>query len=287
MSILHALQGAPTLLIVCVLLFAEESGVPIPAPGEAVLIGAGLFVAGGGAPLWVALPAVFGAVCAGALAGYGWSRAIGFGRLRGLAVRLRFEGPFDRVSGRLRAAGVRDVAASRLIPGLRVYTTLVAGGVAMPFRRFVAAVLPAAALWVVVFSLVGVFVGVPAERLLGRAEGVGLRIGAALAIVAAGYVLIRRVPDSRPAAPGLRAGRPRALAAFAIDCVAVVLVVLVLDILTGLEVGDLATPIASAIVLTALAVIYLLIARRSIGQSLGEVVMRTRYGLRGSDRPAV
>jgi hypothetical protein len=116
--VLRSLGGTAPLLVICALLFAEEAGVPIPvAPGEAVLLGAGLLIAAGTVPFWLAMPGEFIAVLAGALTGYAWSRAIGVGRLRQLADRLGAGKPFDRVAERLHEAGIVQIAGSRLRPG--------------------------------------------------------------------------------------------------------------------------------------------------------------------------
>jgi membrane protein DedA with SNARE-associated domain len=67
---LRSLGGAP-LVAICLLLFAEEAGLPLPiAPGEAVLLGAGLLVATGSVPFWLAMPAECASVLAGVLTGY-------------------------------------------------------------------------------------------------------------------------------------------------------------------------------------------------------------------------
>ena len=63
---LRSLGGGGPLLVVCLLLFAEEAGLPIPiATGEAVLLGAGILIASGSLPFWLAMPAEFAAVLAG------------------------------------------------------------------------------------------------------------------------------------------------------------------------------------------------------------------------------
>ena len=271
------MSGPSPLVVACLLLFIEEAGVPIPLPGEAVLIGAGILVTSGATPWWLGLPALYVAVAAGALTGYAWSRRLGFRRLRSLAAKLRFGKPFERVAGRLREAGWRQVMISRLIPGLRIYTTLVAGGVEMPLRRFLAAMLPGALAWVAVFALLGIFVGIPAERFLGRIEAYALRAGAVILILVAGYIVIRQVPDSRPRARDVPVGGRRAYAAFALDLITVGALITALNVLTGIEAGEIDTGIAGAVLLSALAVIYLLIARRSVGHTMGELAFRVRY----------
>ena len=65
---------AAGLAIVCGLLFLEEAGLPLPvAPGEAVLIAAGLLAASGVAPVWEILPLAHLAVTCGSLTDYTWA----------------------------------------------------------------------------------------------------------------------------------------------------------------------------------------------------------------------
>jgi hypothetical protein len=109
--------------IVCGLLFLEEAGLPLPvAPGEAVLIGAGLLIAGGGAPVWLIVPLAYLAVICGVLTGYTWAHLIGPKPVHAFAARLHAGGPYDRAAARLKGATPFQIAASRLLPGLRVYT---------------------------------------------------------------------------------------------------------------------------------------------------------------------
>ena len=50
----------PTLATICLLLYLEEAGVPLPiTPGEAVLLGAGLLIASGAQPAWVVIPLAY------------------------------------------------------------------------------------------------------------------------------------------------------------------------------------------------------------------------------------
>ena len=112
----------------------------------------------------------------GVLTGYARARRIGPKRVHALAVRVHAGGPYDRAAARLRAASPLQIAASRLLPGLRVYTSLVAGAVGLNLGRFIVGVLPASALWVVTFMSLGLFVDAPVERLLGRFEAYGLRM---------------------------------------------------------------------------------------------------------------
>ena len=221
--------------IVCALLFLEEAGLPLPvAPGEAVLIGAGLLVASGAAPVWLMVPLAYLAVIAGVLTGYTWARRIGPKRVHALAVRLHAGGPYDRAAARLRAATPIQIAASRLLPGLRVYTSLVAGAVGLNLGRFMTGVLPASALWVAVFLGLGLFVGAPVERLLGRFETYGLRAAVVAVVVVVWVVAARWMPAAKrtPAANPDR-GRWRLAVAFGLDLFAVSCVAGALSLFTN------------------------------------------------------
>src|SRR6202165_3618217 len=186
--------------IVCALLFLEEAGLPLPvAPGEAVLIGAGLLVASGAAPVWLMAPLAYLAVICGVLTGYAWAHLIGPKRVHALAARLHAGGPYDRAAARLRSASPLQSAASRLLPGLRVYTSLVAGAVGLNLGRFMTGVLPASALWVAGFLGLGLFVGAPVERLLGRFETYALRALVVAVVVVVWVVAARRMPVAKKA----------------------------------------------------------------------------------------
>ncbi|PZR86018.1 MAG: hypothetical protein DLM67_24635 [Candidatus Nephthysia bennettiae] len=248
------------------------------APGEAVLLGAGLLIASGAVPFWLAMPAEFIAVLAGALTGYAWSWAIGAGRLRQLADRLGAGKPFDRVAERLREAGVLQIAGSRLVPGLRIYTTLAAGAVGVSLWRFVLGIVPAVALWVAVFTLLGVFVGIPAERVLGRFEAFAVRFGVVLVLLAAAYLVINRIPwisghpRRIPQAP-----RWKLAVAAIVDLLLVAVAMVALGLLTGLEALEPDSVVSAAAVVGILSLVYLVIARRSVGLTAGEALLRIHY----------
>jgi membrane protein DedA with SNARE-associated domain len=265
--------------IVFVLLFLEEAGVPIPvAPGEVVLIGAGLLVAGGGAPVWLMAPVAFLAVICGVLTGYAWAGRIGPKRVHALAVRLHAGGPYDRAAARLRKASPLQVAASRLLPGLRVYTSLVAGAVGLNLGRFMTGVLPASALWVVTFMGLGLFVGAPVERLLGRFEAYGLRVLVVVIVVLIWVVAARWMPAAKPATaadPGR--GRWRLAVAVALDLVAVSCAAVALSLFTTLAGGDSDALVFVAAMFAILGVLYLVVARQTVGFTLGEAVLDVRY----------
>ena len=265
--------------IVCALLFLEEAGLPIPvAPGEAALIGAGLLVASGAAPVWLMIPLAYLAVIGGVLTGYTWARRIGPKRVHALAVRLHAGGPYDRAAARLRAATPIQIAASRLLPGLRVYTSLVAGAVGLNLGRFMTGVLPASALWVAVFLGLGLFVGAPIERQLGRFETYGLRAAVVAVVVVVWVLAARRMPaGKRAAAAERRHSRWRLAGALGLDLLAISLVAGGLSLFTNIARGDSDEVDFVATVFAILGILYLLVARETVGHTLGEAVLDVTY----------
>jgi len=277
MSALHALQGAHVLLLICLLLFAEEAGVPLPfAPGEGVLIGAGLLVASGSEPLWLVLALTYLAALGGALTGYVWAGLVGPVTLLALATRIHADRPYERVASRLRSAGPLEIAISRLIPGLRIYTTLVAGAVGVRARLFLPAIAPAVAVWVTIFTLLGVFMGVPAERLLGRLEAYILKGVVIAGVVAIGYLAFRKLPPA-PSRPAGRQVLWRTVAALVTDSMTLIIMVAVLGLATGFEVGEPDTITSSVVTVSAVALLYVFVLRRSLGHTVGEALFDTRY----------
>jgi membrane-associated protein len=265
--------------IVCTLLFVEEAGLPLPvAPGEAVLIGAGLLVAGGTAPVWLIAPLAYLAVICGVLTGYTWAHRIGPERVHALAARLHAAGPYDRAAARLRAATPLQIAVSRLLPGLRVYTSLVAGAVSLNLGRFMTGVLPASALWVVTFMGLGIFAGAPVERLLGRFEAYGLRAAVVVAVIAVWVLAARRVPAGETSTTDEHGrGKWRLAAALGVDLAAVGCVTGALSLVAGLAPRDSEDRAVVAAIFAILGIIYLVVARETVGFTLGEALLDARY----------
>jgi len=282
MTALSGLHGSAALVLICVLLFAEEAGVPLPfVPGDALLMAAGLLIANGSLSLWVFLPAACIAAFGGAVTGYMWTRALGTARLAALAERLGAARALERVSTRLRSAGPGGIAVCRLLPGLRVYSTMVAGAVGVELRVFLTALIPSVLLWVTGFTLLGVLVGVPAERALSHVqrlmfEGV---VVAAIGVVA--YLGLRHIPPiERQTNALLRAPRWWRLAlSLTIDIAIVASVVSGVDEISRDVIG-LADPdgiIDIGLVFAAIALSYIAATRRGAGATAGEGLLNITY----------
>jgi membrane protein DedA with SNARE-associated domain len=280
MSFLQGLHGTVAIFLLVGLLFTEEAGVPLPfAPGEVTLIAAGLLIASGGLNPFVFVPLAIAGCVAGAVVGYVWARAVGEHGLTSLARRLRQERNLERVSARMRSAGWLGIAVSRLIPGLRIYTTLVAGAVKTPRRTFLAGMVPATVLWVVVFTALGAAVGIPVEHFLTAVERLAVQ-GAILVVLGfGGYLAIRRTPSASGAGLVRVPRTVRILLAVLIDVGVVASIatgVLALGRrLFGAGVGTGWLDLGVA--LLAVLIFYVVVARRGAGATVGESLMQTTY----------
>lgn len=211
MSFLTGLNGTAAVLLLCCLLFVDETGVPLPfAPNEGLLLVAGILVGSGALPLAVIMPAAYLAMAAGMLAGYSWSRAIGPAGLQSIAQRLRATRVLERAQTRLQTASPWGIALARMIPGVRPYATMVCGAAQVDIVSFVSGALPALAIWEVVWVLAGMLIGLPIEHFLSGFERLAVRGGILIALGFVAWFAIRHAsPEQRAGvlriAPRLRA----------------------------------------------------------------------------------
>lgn len=178
-GILGGLDPIVVVLAISALLFIEECGLPIPfAPGDLVLMLGGIGIATQGINPIVFVAAVSLASVVGALVARELLHRAGAPALMKLAGRLHVQGPIDRASRLLRRSGWLGVLAGRLIPGLRIHTSQVAGVIEMPRRTFLAGLVPAVAIYVGVFTGLGVLAGPAAIAAVEHAQGFVLAIAA-------------------------------------------------------------------------------------------------------------
>jgi membrane-associated protein len=150
-------------------IFAEELGIPLPAPGDAAITYGGYLTTTGA----ISYPAAFAAVVVAATTGsfclYSLSRRFGhpflvrFGPYVGLTAE-RLERA-ERAFGRW---GPWAVIIGRHVPGMRIVLSAFAGVFELPRRVFVPCVLVSSIAWAAIFLGVG--------RLLGRNSGALFRV---------------------------------------------------------------------------------------------------------------
>ena len=196
-SWVQGLEGTTLTVAICALMFIEEVGVPLPfAPGDLVLAIGGIAIAGGRVNAALFVGAVSISILSGAILGREIFALLGWERLMRVARPLHARVPLERASGLLQRGGWRAVFTARLIPGLRVHTTQVAGVSRMPRLTFLAGLVPAAAVYIGAFVGLGAAFGRPILRLIHEAEHqVLIAIALILALVLA--FLLTRAPVRR------------------------------------------------------------------------------------------
>lgn len=280
MSVLSSIHGGAALLVICGLIFVEETGIPLPLlPGDLLLVVGGAIVATGVPGGYLFLPAAVACDIAGALVGFGWARLAGTRGLRTLARRLRAERRLEGVTRRLRGAGAGAVVVGRVLPGTRVYTNLVAGAVGMPRGTFLAGLLPSAAIWVSLFAVLGFALGPALQGPLRHADTLLLQAGLLLTVAVAAYAAVRWTPARRGTSSTAPGGRPRAVAGAALlDAAMVACAIASLNALAQYLIHfGFDDWFDVAVVLLAAGAVYVAAARRSAGRTAGEAIFAVTY----------
>ncbi len=162
---LQNLSGDLLVAAICGLIFIEEIGVPVPfAPGDLLLLIAGIAIASDNADPLPMLAGVAAAAILGALLGREIFSLVGRAALLKAAEALGFRRAVERATETLRRGGARAVFVGRLTPGLRIHTTQVAGVSKIPRLTFLAGLVPSVAVYMAVFIGAGVFAG---DRIVG------------------------------------------------------------------------------------------------------------------------
>src|SRR4051794_26201747 len=153
--------------MVFVLVFIEETGVPLPLPGDLVMVVAGLRISDGRMSLPLTLLVLEGATLLGASLLY-WMAARG-GRpllLRyGRYIHLNHQ-KLDQAERWVRRHSSLAVIVGRITPGLRIPTVLAAGAFGVPYRVFLPSLAVGSSLYIVFWVSVGYFFGPQALALL-------------------------------------------------------------------------------------------------------------------------
>jgi len=183
----HYLLTVHPLIVIALLIFVEELGVPSPVPGDLMMLLAGVEVAQHRQHLWVVLLVMELATIAGASGLFGFSRRVGrpFVTRYGRFIHLTPE-RLDRLETTVRRYGPWSVVVGRLIPGLRIITPIAVGVLDEPFVVFLPALAFGGFLYVLVLTLAGVFFGPAALNLFER---LSLPVAALSSFLALGVLL--------------------------------------------------------------------------------------------------
>ena len=102
------------------LILVKEAGLPIPVPGDLVVIGAGVAAGRGDVEPILALVVIVLASILGGVIQYGLLRSVARPALLRLLGRLGSADRMERETERLRRGGARSVAIARSTPGVRI-----------------------------------------------------------------------------------------------------------------------------------------------------------------------
>jgi membrane-associated protein len=170
-----------------VFLLIEEAGVPVPVPGDFLMLILGVRARQGDVSLWQAIAVMEAATVLGSTFLYAGARLAGRGLVYryGRFVRLSPD-RLDRAEHWLKEHGTRAVFLGRLVPGLRIVTAVACGVFSVPVWVFVPAMALGALLYIGVYTLLGYFLGPP---VLVTLEGLHLPFGLLGQLIPLGLII--------------------------------------------------------------------------------------------------
>jgi membrane protein DedA with SNARE-associated domain len=175
------------------LLFIKETGIPIPVPGDLVVLTAGVAAASGSIDPVVGLIVIVAAGIAGGIVQFGLVR--GPGRRFLLSVLRRFgvpEARIEEIAARLGRRGATGVAVARMTPGVRVVAIAAAAIAAIQFGRFIVGLAIGNAVFVGAHFALGFAVGKPAIALVSSAASAVVAVVGLAILGGLGWWLIGR-----------------------------------------------------------------------------------------------
>src|ERR1700682_3206708 len=175
------------------LLYIEESGVPLPVPGDFYVAFIGKLYAGSLSSLLTVWLAIIAVVVAGSSNLYWISRRWGTRLLRHPAVArlLRLDGErLERAHRWFDRWGALAIIFGRHLPGFRITITVIAATMGVPYRVFAPSVAISTAIWAAVALWLGATLGQSIGHVLSANTWTYLVVFAAAIVLLAG-VLVR------------------------------------------------------------------------------------------------
>ena len=170
-------------------LFVKEAGVPVPIPGDLLVLGAGVAAAGTGLAGAVELAAILAVGFAGGSLQFLLVRGAFRERLLGLLARLGVSGQrLDTLASWLRRRGAGGVAVARATPGLRVGAIAASGIADLSYPIFLPGLIAGNILFVGGHFALGYLIGPPALALVGGGGGAAPLVAAVAGLAAVGAV---------------------------------------------------------------------------------------------------
>ena len=174
-------------VIVLLIMIVEEAGVPSPIPGDALVLFAGYLVSTSALSLAGSLVVVVGGALTGATILYSISRRGGRPLVERYGRLFRIDGRhLDQLRRLFERLGLAGPGVARLVPGLRIYTSVLAGLAEVPYPLFALNVLWAGIVWALAFLLLGMYAGSHWQEYVGlwQRGTIPLLVAAVLALAA-------------------------------------------------------------------------------------------------------
>jgi len=182
------------------LILVKEIGLPIPVPGDLVVLGAGVAASRGELDPGLALGALVVASVVGGVTQYGLLRSVARPAALRLLSRLGLAERIDAQAGRFRRAGPGRVAAARMTPGVRIVAIAGSALAGIGPAPFIVGLTIGNAVFIAGHFALGFVLGEPVVRLVGAALGPLAIVGIAVALIGlAGWIVIRRRGAGRTA----------------------------------------------------------------------------------------
>lgn len=199
-------------------IFLEESGVPLPVPGDVFIAALGASGRAGHASYFATTLVVFAATISGSAVLFEISRRLGQPLLRKVGHRFGFDDArADRVEVWLNTHGTVTIALGRLVPGFRILLTVAAGALHMSRGAFLAGAGAASILWAAIYYWLGYALGAGVEQMIRAAAGrafqnprvaAAIIVAVALLIVAVIGMILWRRREAREVAAETHAQQP-------------------------------------------------------------------------------
>lgn len=185
----------------------EEIGVPLPIPGDALLLYLGIQSNQGEANLWLVLLVT----CLGTLIAttilFLFARAVGRPFLLKHEKYLRFvhitSRDLDTLEHYMRQHGTWVLIIARLTPGLRILGTVAAGLLDVSYRRFISATMIGTIIWTLIYFGIGSYLGEKFENQIDSLFSNKLVMLTIFVVGLALWIILFKLVS-----PTLRRGRP-------------------------------------------------------------------------------
>ena len=195
-------MDVPALALLAAVLAVKEAGLPIPVPGDVLVIGAGVAATHSGLPAISIVVVLVAATVVGGTVQFLLVRGRARSAILSLLARVGLRPAIvDRGAGRFRGGGARTVALARMTPGVRIVAIASSAIAGVTTTSFLTGLIVGNGLFLTGHFLLGLIVGEPAVQLVAGAGAALVAAGIVLATIGAfGWWLIAgRRARSRPA----------------------------------------------------------------------------------------